>query len=127
MPTDKWLPLEDPRITPEGFWESSATYGSDSEWFSGHFDQWPILPGVALLALVAETVIRQGREQGRLLQVLGFSRVRFKRLVSPGEKVLLSVAAMPSVSEAALDFHLSCSGSTVARGVLKATEVLPGG
>jgi len=121
-PQDKWLPLEDIQTTPEGRWESSIRFGPSSKWFSGHFDECPLVPGVALLALAAETVKRQGREQRRFLEVFGFSRVRFKRFVFPNEELLISVAAMPSGFEAELDFHVTCHGNTVAQGVLKAVE-----
>jgi len=122
IPLDSWLPLEDTRITPEGRWESGVRFGHSSEWFSGHFDECPLVPGVALLALAVEMVKRQGREQGRFLEVSGFSRVRFKRFVFPDEQLHISVAAMPPGSEAELDFHMTCHGDTVAQGVMKARE-----
>jgi len=124
---DRWLPLKDLRITSEGGWESSVQIESSSEWFSGHFDEYPIAPGVALLALAAETVKRQGREQGRLLEVSGFFGIRFRRLVLPGEELLISVGAMPPESEAKLDFHVTCHGHIIVHGVLKAIEELSGG
>jgi 3-hydroxymyristoyl/3-hydroxydecanoyl-(acyl carrier protein) dehydratase len=122
IPQDSWLPLKDIWTTQEGFWESNVQFSLSSEWFSGHFDQFPLLPGVALLALVAEVVKRQGNEQGRLLKVSGFSRVRFKRLAFPDEELHISVAVMPPGSEAELVFHISCHDHTVAQGVLKASE-----
>jgi 3-hydroxymyristoyl/3-hydroxydecanoyl-(acyl carrier protein) dehydratase len=121
-PADKWLPLENTRITPEGRWESTIRFESSSEWFSGHFDECPLVPGIALLALAGEMLERQGREQGRCLVASGFSKVRFKRLVSPDEELHISLAAMPSTPEATLDFHITCRGDTVAQGFLKATE-----
>jgi len=121
-PADKWLTLENTRITPEGRWESMIRFESSSEWFSGHFDEYPLVPGVALLALAAEMLKRQGREQGRRLVVSAFSKVRFKRLVSPDEELHISVAAMPSAPESTLDFHIACRGETVAQGFLKAIE-----
>jgi 3-hydroxymyristoyl/3-hydroxydecanoyl-(acyl carrier protein) dehydratase len=124
--SDRWLPLKNLRMTPEGRWESSVQLGPSSEWFSGHFDEYPLVPGVALLALTAETVKRQGRELGRFLEVSAFSGVRFRRLVLPGEELLVSVGVMPPGSEAKLDFHVSCQGNTVVHGVLKATEKSPG-
>jgi hypothetical protein len=81
-----------------------------------------LVPGVALLALAAEMVKRQGREQGRRLEVSGFSRVRFKQFVFPDEELHISVATMPSGPEAKLDFHITCRGDTVAQGLLKASE-----
>ena len=125
IPRDRWLPLKDSRITPEGRWESIARFEPSSEWFSGHFDECALLPGVALLALAAEMVKRQGREQGRRLEVSGFSRVRFKQLVFPDEELYISVAAMPSGPEAKLDFHITCRGDTVAQGLLKGSEEVP--
>jgi 3-hydroxymyristoyl/3-hydroxydecanoyl-(acyl carrier protein) dehydratase len=122
IPPDRWLPLNDPRITPEGRWESIVRFEPSSEWFSGHFDECALVPGVALLALAAEVVKRQGREQGRRLEVSGFSRVRFKQLAFPDEELHISVAAMPSELEAKLDFHITCRGDTVAQGLLKASE-----
>ena len=110
------------RMTPEGRWESALQFGPSSEWFSGHFDECPIVPGVALIALAAEMVKRQGREQGRRLEVSGFSRVRFKQLVSPDDELNVSIAAMPSGPEAELDFYITCRGDTVAQGLLKARE-----
>jgi len=120
IPADRWLPLENTRITPEGRWESTVRFESSSEWFSGHFDDFPVLPGVALLALAAEMLERQGRERGRQLEVSGFSKVRFKRLVFPDEELHISVAGMPSKPEATLDFHITCRGETVAQGFLEA-------
>jgi 3-hydroxymyristoyl/3-hydroxydecanoyl-(acyl carrier protein) dehydratase len=125
IPRDRWLPLKDPRMTPEGRWESIVRFEPSSEWFSGHFDECALVPGVALLALAAEIVKRQGREQGRRIEVSGFSRVRFKQLVFPDEELHISVAALPSGPEAKLDFHITCRGNTVAQGLLKASEEVP--
>ena len=119
---DSWLPLKEIWITHDGRWESNVRFGPSSEWFSGHFDEFPLVPGVALLALTAEVVKRQGCEQGRLLKVSGFFKVRFKRLAFPDEELHISVAAMPPGSEAKLDFHVTCHGNTVVQGALKASE-----
>jgi 3-hydroxymyristoyl/3-hydroxydecanoyl-(acyl carrier protein) dehydratase len=127
IPADRWLPLENTRMTPEGRWESTLRFNPFSEWFSGHFDECPIVPGVALIALAAEMVQRQGREQGRRLEVSGFSKVRFKQMVSPDDELNVSMAAMPSGPEAELDFHITCRGDTVAQGLLKAREEVSGG
>lgn len=127
IPQDRWLPLIELRMAREGGWESSVRLGPSSEWFSGHFDECPLLPGVALLALAAETVKRQGHQKGRLLEVSGFSGVRFRRLVFPGEELFISVGAMPPGPEAELDFQVTCHGNTVVLGVLIVAEKLDGG
>ncbi len=117
---DHWLPLEKPGITPEGRWESRVRFEPDSEWFSGHFENAPLLPGVALLALASEMVKRQSKEYGQFLEVFGFSRVRFKLFVLPGKELCISVAAMPSDPEAKLDFKITCQDELVVQGFLKA-------
>ncbi|MBI5603250.1 MAG: hypothetical protein HY879_07830 [Deltaproteobacteria bacterium] len=119
---DDWLPLEKPWITPEGRWESRARFEPFSGWFSGHFEKTPLVPGVALLALASEMVKRQAVENERLLEVFGFSRVRFKLVVLPDEELCISVAAMPSDSEAKLDFEITCQGKLVVQGYLKVKE-----
>jgi 3-hydroxymyristoyl/3-hydroxydecanoyl-(acyl carrier protein) dehydratase len=125
VPPDNWLPLEKPWISPEGRWESRVQFGPASEWFSGHFEKFPLLPGVTLLALASETLKRQAFENGRLLEVLSYSKVRFRHLVLPGEALSISVAGMPSGLEAKLDFQVTCQGKLVAHGFLKARDKGP--
>ena len=85
------------------------------------------MPGVAVLAFVAEVVRRQGRRQGRNLEVSGFFKVRFRRVVFPEESLHLSVAAIPPRPEAELQFHVTCNGDIVAQGTLKVKENTAGG
>ena len=59
-----------------------------SVWFGGHFPNNPILPGVAILSLVEETVLRH------MLQAeppLHYDRVRFKAIVRPGALLQVQV------------------------------------
>lgn len=121
-PPDNWLPLENPRITSEGRWESKARFEPESGWFSGHFEEFALLPGVALLALASETLKRQAAENERILDIIGYSRVRFRRLVLPGEELCISVAAMPNGHEAKLDFQITCQDKLVANGFLRVRE-----
>jgi hypothetical protein len=77
-----------------------------------------------MLSLVGETIRRQGKEDGRNLEVSGFHKVRIKRVVFPGEQLRVSVATMPPDSQADLDFELTSGGNTVAKGILRVTENL---
>lgn len=119
---DPWIPLQETWVTPRGRWEGRIRFGPTSDWFSGHFEECPLLPGVALLALVVETVKRQGQKQGRVLEFSSFSRVRFKRFVFPDEELHISIAGMPSGNKARLDFLVACHGETVAQGELDIYE-----
>jgi len=82
-----------------------------------------VVPGVALLAFVAETVRRQGDRQGRSLGVTGFFKVRFRRMAFSGESLQVSVNPMPSVSEAELPFLVTRGSESVAQGVVKVADM----
>ena len=120
--SDKWLPLGDIQISALGRLETSVRLEASSLWFSGHFEECAVLPGIALLAFVAETVRRQGERQGRNLEVSGFFKVRFRRVVFPEESLHVSVASMPPGPEAELQFHVTCDGNSVTQGILKVKE-----
>lgn len=121
-PGDPWLPLEEIQISSSGRFETGVCLETSSPWFSGHFEECAVVPGVALLAFVAETVRRQGERQGRSLGVTGFFKVRFRRVTFPDESLQVSVDPMPSGSEAALLFFVNCGGESVAQGVVKVAD-----
>jgi len=120
---DQWLPLGEIQISALGQLETSVRLETCSPWFSGHFEECPVVPGVTLLAFVGETVRRQCERQGRSVEVSGFFKVRFRRAAFPEESLLVSVAPMPSGAKAELPFHVTCDGDSVAQGTLKVTEI----
>ena len=124
---DQWLPIGDVQISPLGRLETTVRLEPSSTWFSGHFDECAVVPGIAILAFVAEMVRRQGHGQGRTLEVSGFFKVRFRRAVFPEESLHISVAAMPTGPEAELQFHVTCDSDSVAQGTLKVKESRAGG
>jgi 3-hydroxymyristoyl/3-hydroxydecanoyl-(acyl carrier protein) dehydratase len=118
-----WLPLGEILVTPSGGLETVVRLEPPSRWFSGHFDECAVVPGVAILAFVAEAVIRQGRRENRSLVVSGFSKVRFRRVSFPEENLHVSVVSMPPGAEAELPFHVTCDGESVAQGALKVKDI----
>ena len=60
----------------------------DSPWFDGHFPGKPILPGVALLQHAWKAASASFSDG---IKLAGFSRVKFKRIVRPGEKITVQV------------------------------------
>jgi 3-hydroxymyristoyl/3-hydroxydecanoyl-(acyl carrier protein) dehydratase len=124
---DQWLSLGEILISPSGGLETTVRLETSSRWFSGHFDGCAVMPGVAILAFVVETVIRQGHGEGRSLVVSGFFKVRFRRVVFPEENLHVSVASMPPGPEAELPFQVTCNGDNVAQGTLQVKENRAGG
>ncbi len=117
-----WIKLEDLKASESGRVETSVHVDETCPWFSGHFPAQPILPGVALLGLIGETVRRQGRNQGRNLEVHGLNRVRFKTLSFPGQDLDISVGTMPPDAEAKLVFEISRQGEPVSQGIVLVRE-----
>jgi 3-hydroxyacyl-[acyl-carrier-protein] dehydratase len=66
----------------------------DDEWFfEGHFPGRPIVPGVIMVEAVAQActiaALTVSENQGKLLLFAGIDKVRFKRIVSPGDELTL--------------------------------------
>ena len=60
---------------------------------AGHFPGNPIMPGVKMVEALAQcgavAVLSQPENQGKLVLFAGIDDVRFKRIVRPGETLLL--------------------------------------
>ena len=67
----------------------------DEHLLSGHFPGNPILPGVIQLEALAQTgaiaVLADERFRDRLLLFSGVEKARFRRLVRPGDELVLEV------------------------------------
>jgi 3-hydroxymyristoyl/3-hydroxydecanoyl-(acyl carrier protein) dehydratase len=82
-------------------------------YFRGHFDEVPILAGVVQLQ---QLVLRETRLRYPELSVLSrLSRVKFKRLNSPGEVMDLTLERR---SELTVLFSLEVAGQPAASGLL---------
>jgi 3-hydroxyacyl-[acyl-carrier-protein] dehydratase len=84
----KWYSLTNINCSDEGKISADIKVKPDSPWFSGHFPGDPILPGIAQLAMVFDT-IKQGIHDD--LKIAAVRRVRFKQIVKPGDQLKLTV------------------------------------
>lgn len=75
-----------------------------SRWFEGHFPGDPILPGIAQLALVIEVL---KRALGPKTAAVRFSRVRFKQLIRPGDRLALDIRPKPEDARR-FAFRITC-------------------
>ncbi|MDE1951841.1 MAG: 3-hydroxyacyl-ACP dehydratase FabZ [Betaproteobacteria bacterium] len=67
-------------------------------YFSGHFPQKPIMPGVLVLEALAQAAgilafgtLEQGAEESSVYYLVGIDGARFKRPVVPGDSLMLEV------------------------------------
>ncbi len=70
--------------------EMLARAGTDSTspWYSGHFPGEPILPGIAQITMVKETI---QKAESRQIGIAGLKRVRFKQVIQPGNEINIRV------------------------------------
>lgn len=65
---------------------------ADAVWFQGHFPGMPILPGVALLAVVEDTIEQLWPDAEHApVELRSFHRVRFRQMLSPGANLRIRV------------------------------------
>jgi 3-hydroxymyristoyl/3-hydroxydecanoyl-(acyl carrier protein) dehydratase len=99
---------------------ASAKFPNDSAWFSGHFPDNPIVPGVALIALVAEAVRERERSEGRFPVITGIRRVRFRLPVRPDDEVTLEATRILKKEGPAYLFNVYLAGENACSGILAA-------
>ncbi len=62
--------------------------------FNGHFPNQPILPGVLMLEAIAQVgacaLLADDKYKHKLALLAGFDKVRFKRQVIPGDRLIIS-------------------------------------
>lgn len=96
--------------------EAAVTARADvpvaSRWFEGHFPGEPILPGIAQLALVTAVL---KRALGTKTEVVRFSRVRFKQLIRPGDRLGIDIRPKPEDARRFV-FRITCGAEPVLTG-----------
>ena len=108
-----WYSLLDLKEVAPGAVLAHLTVQNTSPWFSGHFPDHPILPGIAQLDMVA-AVIARSRQKELFIQHL--NRVKFKKIVSPGEQ--LEILAQPTAIANQYSFRMSSGTEDVCSGMM---------
>lgn len=111
-----WHEIE--KITQRATGDMSARcrLSAKSKWFLGHFPGKPILPGIAQLAMVKE-IIDRGRhplENDNDNNGIHFSRIKFKKMITPGERLIITVS--PKKTAGAYTFRISVGDVVASSG-----------
>ncbi len=95
----------------------------EDEWFlEGHFPGRPIVPGVVMVEALAQTcaiaVLVKPENRGKLPLFAGIDKIRFKRIVSPGDELTFAIEILggrdrvgKGAVEARVGDALACRGT----------------
>lgn len=98
---------------------ASACVPADSAWYDGHFPGNPILPGIAILALVEEAILAAEAEQKSPVVMTGVGRVRFRLPVKPDDPIILDIVRQQRKDGLAYEFTVSLGEEPACTGVMK--------
>ncbi|NNK85780.1 MAG: hypothetical protein HKO91_09535 [Desulfobacterales bacterium] len=109
---EAWYSLTNIKRTSSNEIFADAIAYENSPWFSGHFPGEPILPGVAQLGMVFNVI---KRVCGKNWKISGVKRVKFKRIIKPGDKIKIITNKKDDENslhtfQVMVDSHIACSG-----------------
>lgn len=93
-----WHTLTHIHCSDSGELTARGSVPPDSPWFSGHFPNEPILPGIAQLSMVF-SLIRRAMAGGGDARFTEIRRVRFKRIIRPGDPIRVHAAPVKPGSD----------------------------
>jgi len=108
-----WYSLLGLKTGTDGTISAQVTVDDGSPWFFGHFPGNPILPGIAQLNMVAEVVTLSRQEN---LCIRRLSRVKFKKLIRPGE--ILEIHASAADTTNIYTFRITSEAQEVCSGTM---------
>ena len=100
---------------------AAARVPADSVWYAGHFPGYPILPGIAILALVEEAIVAMEQKENRRVEITGIGRIRFRLPVKPDDLMTLKIERDKTQGRLSygfsvcLDEEMACTGFVRAR------------
>jgi 3-hydroxyacyl-[acyl-carrier-protein] dehydratase len=107
-----WYVIEFTKLV-EGQMTARVSVDSGSPWFAGHFPGDPVLPGIAQLKMVADLIAGFRKDD---VYLSGLSRIRFKKIVRPGEA--LDIHAAPAGKNNQYAFRITSSSSDICSGLM---------
>lgn len=102
---------------------ASAGVPANSLWYAGHFPGAPLLPGIAILALVEEAIREAELREGRSVVITGVGRVRFRLPVKPDDLMVLNVSREKRNEGYTYGFSVFLSEESACAGYLNARVV----
>lgn len=124
---EQFMPHRHPMLLLDEVWLKSpdtacATYtvSDDAHYLQGHFPGFPVVPGVILCEIIAQSagiLVKDLLMDGWMPLFAGMDKVRFRRMVSPGDTLTIVCRQVRKISrmikvegEALVDGEVAASG-----------------
>lgn len=110
-----WHQIDRIEVSDSGELSTELRVPAASYWFSGHFPGDPILPGIAQLGIVHETIRRVVGPDYRLAEI---KRVKFRKIIRPDDDLKIFISKKKG-SEGIYTFRIvaadipACSGNFI--------------
>ncbi len=121
--TEQWHFISHDRDPSGAMAVIRATAPSGSPWYAGHFPENPILPGLAILAMVKQAILGEESVHGTKIRVVGIRRVRFRLPVKPDDGLILSFSRSRQEEKLSYSFQVFLDTKPVCSGLM-AAEIL---
>lgn len=119
-----WHNISYERDTASGAVLAKGRAETGSSWFSGHFPNEPILPGIAILSMVTDVIKHHAFEMGKKIRLSAIRRVRFRLPVRPDEMLTISTSLSPQGDGLSYHFKVELGEKTACTGIV-VFELLP--
>jgi 3-hydroxyacyl-[acyl-carrier-protein] dehydratase len=113
IPHFMWHRIDHILRADSGKISADITVPARSAWFDGHFPKDPLLPGIAQLSMARDLLCRA---LPLPLETAGFRRVKFKRMIRPGER--LTITAEPGRGGDQYQFRIMVAGDIACSGTI---------
>jgi 3-hydroxymyristoyl/3-hydroxydecanoyl-(acyl carrier protein) dehydratase len=120
---NRWSLSSDVRRTAPDALEARVFVPEDSIWFSGHFPGEPILPGIAVVHAVYETIQQDAQCRGTSVHISHLKRIRFTSPVRPGDTLLIRITSEVASTEMHYIFKATVGENTVSSGLVVVTKI----
>jgi len=112
--TSPWYSVRQIRRPDPSRVEAEVEVDADSPWFSGHFPGDPILPGIAQLGMVLDTLQEFGQGVYRISEI---KKARFKQMIRPNDPITI-VTTCRGQNPASYSFRVMAKGQLACTGLL---------